>query len=633
MATLPSTDISERYAQERDKRLRPDGTSQFIELSKSSKYKHLETDPWVDHAALNAATHVLSDGDDVKFLILGAGFGGLILAARLIEAGFAASDIRLVDAAGGFGGTWYWNRYPGLMCDVESYIYMPLLEETGYMPKFKYAYGDELREHAERIAAHYRLQASLRTVYHSAEWREEEKHWTVKMREDRGPGEPERSFSVSAQFVFLGAGAIIAPQIPSLPGFDDFKGATFHTARWNYSITGGSPGSPTMDKLKDKRVGIIGTGATAIQVVPELAKWAKELFVFQRTPSSVDVRNQHPTDPDEWRNKIATGQGWQHARSVNYNAILINEPEDGPDLVSDAWCQMPAYCGIIGAPGIVTPEKIPEHIAKLHSLDLPRAERVRARVDEIVKDPETAAKLKAWYPVWCKRPTFHDEYLPAFNRPNVTLVDTDGKGVDALSADGVVANGIQYPVDVLVLSTGYVVTFAAGTGSPASRGTCRITGANGRDMDDKWIEEGCGTLHGIASSGFPNMFFLPGLSQLGFTANFTFPLNATSKHIAAIIAQAQRVVGGTERPVIEVEKSAEDAWTAEVVKRAAWFAAVPGCTPGYFNLEGGGGRPQSMADQLKAAQSAVWGEGIVSYTKILEEWQAEGGLKGFNVTA
>ncbi|CAK5269541.1 unnamed protein product [Mycena citricolor] len=633
MNSLPNPEVAERYAQERDKRLRPDGTSQFVQLSTSDKYKYLATDPWVDHAALNAAAHVLSDGDDVKFLILGAGFGGLVLAARLIGAGFDASDIRLVDAAGGFGGTWYWNRYPGLMCDVESYVYMPLLEETGYMPKYKYAHGDELREQAERIAAHYRLQASLRTVYHSADWSDEHKHWTVKMREDRGPDEPERSFSVSAQFVCLAAGVIMSPQIPSLPGFDEFKGPTFHTGRWNYSVTGGSPASPNLDKLKDKRVGIIGTGATAIQVIPELAKWAKELFVFQRTPSSVDVRNQHPTDPEEWKNKIATGKGWQHARSVNYNAILANQPEEGPDLVSDASCQIPAFCGIIGAPGIVTPEQIPEHIAKLHSLDLPRAERVRARIDEIVRDPETAAKLKAWYPVWCKRPTFHDDYLPAFNRPNVTLVDTDGKGVNALSADGVVANGTEYPIDVLVLSTGFQLTLGAGTGSPASRGRFRVTGAKGRDMDNKWTEEGCGTLHGIASSGFPNMFFLPGLSQLGFAVNFTFSLEATSKHIAAIVAQAHRVVGDAERPVIEVEKSAEDAWTAEVVKRATWFAAVGGCTPGYFSLEGEGGRPKSIADQLKAAKSAVWGEGIVSYAKILEQWQAQGGLKGFSVTA
>ena len=154
---VPDAEVQQKYVEERAKRLRADGTSQFVRLSHSAHFKHLQEDPWADHTALNAQPPAIVDNDDVRFLILGAGFGGLLFAVRLIQAGFSASDIRFVDDAGGFGGTWYWNRYPGLMCDIESYIYMPLLEETGYMPTSKYAHGSELREHAERIASMWNL--------------------------------------------------------------------------------------------------------------------------------------------------------------------------------------------------------------------------------------------------------------------------------------------------------------------------------------------------------------------------------------------------------------------------------------------------------------------------------------------
>ncbi|CAK5265658.1 unnamed protein product [Mycena citricolor] len=630
----PDPAARQKYIEERNKRLRADGASQFVRLSTSDAYKHLEADPWVDHAALNAAPHVLTDGESVKFLILGAGYGGLVFAARLVQAGFSPSDIRFVDVAGGFGGTWYWNRYPGLMCDVESYIYMPLLEETGYMPKHKYAYGNELRAHADRIAERYGLlegTGSFRTQYHDAKWDEEARRWQVRLSEYRGPQESSRSFSVSAQFVFVAAGTLVAPQVPVLPGLEQFKGSMFHTARWDYDVTGGSFDDWSLEKLKDKRVAIIGTGATAIQVVPELAKWAKHLYVIQRTPSSVDERGQRPTDPKEWKEKVAVGKGWQYARSMNFNSQLMNAP-DGEDLVSDAWCRSDAYCGIIGAPGLVTPDTVPQHVEKLHAMDFPRAERVRDRVSQIVRDPETAEKLKAWYPVWCKRPTFHEDYLPAFNQPNVTLVDTDGKGVDSLTPTAIVANGIEHPIDVLVLSTGFVSP-AAGTGSPATRGGLSVFGRNGRDMEKKWIEEGCGTFHGVSSNGYPNLFF-PSPSQAGVTVNFTFSLDLLANHVAGILAEAHRGLEpeAGKRLVVEVDKQAEEMWAGEILQRAAWFAGVSGCTPGYINLEGERDRPQDMAEQVKSARGAPWGDGIVSFVGVLEKWRAEGGLKGFIVS-
>ncbi|KAJ7625232.1 flavin-binding monooxygenase-like family protein [Mycena polygramma] len=623
-----------RYAEERDKRIRPEGVAQYLRVADSSEFKYIQEDPWVDHTAFNARTPPVNDGDYVKFLVLGAGFGGLLFAVRLIEAGFNAADIRMVDGAGGFGGTWYWNRYPGLMCDVESYIYMPLLEETGYMPRHKYSYGPELREHAERIAQKWELtdKALFRTQCRAMEWDDAAKRWNVQLTENRGPAEPSREIKLEAQYVFMASGILNAPQIPRIPGFEQFKGQHFHTSRWNYDISGGSDVNPTLEKLKDKRVGIIGTGATAVQVVPQLAKWAKHLYVFQRTPSSVDVRGQRPTDPEEWATKIAGTKGWQLARSENFTACVSNAPI-GENLVDDGWSRAKAYSGLVGGPGgIVTPDKIPEHVAKLHALDLERAEKIRARTTEVVKDRETADKLKHWYPAWCKRPTFHDDYLPAFNQPNVTLVDTDGKGVDAFTEDALVANGTPYLIDVLVLSTGYSLSVENDSGSPAQRASMRVVGRNGLTMDEKWRLKGTSTLHGVATHDFPNLFF-PGPTQTGVSSNFTFTLETLASHVAATLAEAERRAPQSPRLTVEVTQEGEDAWGDQILMRAAWFAAVGGCTPSYLNREGEADKVTEMADRIKAGRGAPWAEGMLSFLEVLKAWRAEGGLKGFEIQA
>ncbi|KAJ7851637.1 hypothetical protein B0H14DRAFT_821873 [Mycena olivaceomarginata] len=624
--------IRQKYIEERNKRLRPEGLGQFVRVADSAQFKYLGNDPWVDHAALNAKAPVLSDGDDIKFLVLGAGYGGLLFAVYLIEAGFSAADIRIVDVAGGFGGTWYWNRYPGLMCDTESYIYMPLLEETGHMPRFKYAYGPELRAHADRIAEKWGLtdRALFRTQSRSASWDDAAKRWVVQLVEGRGPTEPKKEITITAQYMLVASGILDAPHIPRLQGFDQFKGQHFHTSRWNYDITGGTDTDWTLDKLKDKRVGILGTGATAVQAVPHLAKWAKHLYVFQRTPSSVDVRGQRPTDPEEWANKIAATKGWARARMQNFNSWIVNEP-NGEDLVNDGFCRTRAYFGLIGGRGIVAPEKIPEHIDMLHAYDLERAEKIRARISDVVKDPETAEKLKHWYPVWCKRPTFHEDYLPVFNQPNVTLVDTDGRGVDGLTADAVVVNSTPFPIDVLVLSTGYALSVAGGSGSPAQRANIKVSGRGGLDMDDKWVREGAGTLHGVASHGFPNFLFL-GPTQAGATANVTYVLDLLASHVATILAEAERRAGGdTTRVTVEPTKVGEDEWVGELLKRVSWFSALPGCTPGYLTREGA--TPANIGEQMKAARSGVWGEGIISFTELIRAWEDEGKLRGFQVEA
>ncbi|RKU44052.1 hypothetical protein DL546_005847 [Coniochaeta pulveracea] len=623
-----------KYAEEAAKRLRPDGLAQYVELkdAESDRFKAIGQDPWVDHAALNAQDPAVKEGETYKFAILGAGYAGLLFAVRLLQSGAAksADDIRLIDAAGGFGGTWYWNRYPGLRCDVESYTYMPLLEETGYMPTENYATGSELLEHAERIAKQFELtdKALFRATAHSTTWDEDNQLWTVKLTEDRGPGETAVDVQFQAQYVLIASGILTRPQVPKLPGLESFSGPMFHTARWDYSVTGGSPTDSNLVNLRDKRVGFLGTGATAIQALPQLAKSAKEVHVFQRTPSAVHWRGLKPTDPEVFRTQIAANKGWQRQRRMNFQSYLNNAPEPGQaNLVGDAWTELRAFSAVMGTPGHIiepTADKIGEHVGRLYALDLDRAERARALVDKVVKDKDTATKLKAWYPVWCKRPAFSDDYLDCFNLPNVHLVDTDGKGLSSATKSGLVFESKEYPLDVLILGTGYR-TPAIGNGSPAARTGIDILGRNGRSLEDKWQPQGASTLHGLGTNGFPNLFFV-GPSQGASAANYVLVLDIGAEHMAYIISEANR----KNKKVLEVSVEAEQEWTMECLKRAAWFSAVAGCTPGYITSEGETMKPDSSVEErMKLAQAAGWGEGVASYVKILEDWKAAGELQGY----
>ncbi|GIJ81504.1 hypothetical protein Asppvi_000003 [Aspergillus pseudoviridinutans] len=627
-----SEELHQKYAEERDKRLRRDGLAQFLDPANSNELRHFIDDPWVDHQTLNAQEPPLKDGSHCKFLILGAGYGGLLFAVRLIDAGFRAEDIRFVDGAGGFGGTWYWNRYPGLMCDVESSIYMPLLEETGYKPRHRYAYGEELREHANRIAEKWSLnnKALFRSHVKTMDWDSSRKQWRIKITQNRGPQQGSVDMQVHADFTILVSGFLNKPQVPKIPGFEEFEGQVFHTARWDYKYTGGHPGDASLTGLKDKRVGIIGTGATSIQVVPELAKWSQQLYVFQRTPSSVDVRNQSLMTSEQWCKEIACKKGWQVARARNYNSQISNAPI-GPDLFCDAFTTRPALSGLAGGPGKgpMTVDRAAEHIAELHALDVERAESIRARVSQVVQDQATAEKLKAWYPAWCKRPCAHDEYLPAFNRPHVQLVDTEGKGVQRLTKNGVVANNKEYELDLLVLSTGFRSP-AAGSGSPGCRADVAVTGRCGLSLDEKWIENGVTTLHGIATHGFPNMFFT-NTAQAGFSMNYVFVLDMVAKHVAHIVDHATKKAGGA-KVTVEVTEEAEEKWADEVIKRAPWFVGLTTCTPGVLNNEGEMLMEMDPKEQRKKARAAVWGEGVGSYERVLEEWREEGKFMGMEIS-
>ncbi|KAL1952449.1 hypothetical protein VTO42DRAFT_5387 [Malbranchea cinnamomea] len=627
-------EVLQKYARERDKRLRADGDAQFVDIPGSEKLARYDKDPWEAEFLELQRTHGVrprvEDGTHTKVFILGAGFAGLVFAVKLLQAGFTIDDLLIVDTAGGFGGTWYWNRYPGLMCDVESYIYMPLLEETGYMPKHKYAQGTELRNYANMMAEKWGLHraAVFKTLAKEMKWNDDKKSWEVQTIQKSGNNE-EHAATVTADFVILGTGLFSNPKMPNLPGIEDFQGHTFHTSRWDYEYTGGSPEDPSLIKLKDKKVGIIGTGATAIQAVPELAKWAKELYVFQRTPSSVDRRDNRETDPEWWaREVLSRGKGWQRKRMENYNAFISNcTPPPEEDLVNDGWTELTSYCALIGGPN----NSKPDFLSTVHQLDYPRQERIRARVDSIVKDKETADRLKAWYPGWCKRPCFHDEYLQAFNEPHVKLVDTDGKGVSRLTKNGVVVgDNDEYDLDVVVFSTGFNLHPRS---SPAARGRLTITGRAGLDMEHKWTVKGVGTLHGIVSRDFPNLFYPP-VHQGAVGPNYSYCIEISSTHIAYIISETVKRAAHVRGHKVTVEPTAEaeQEWTMEILKRAGALIGAANCTPSYYNNEGAlSRRDMSMEEQIALARGSSWGEGVASYTKVIEEWRAKGDMEGLEV--
>lgn len=574
----------QRCEQERDKRLRPQDKSQYVGLDKLHGGKELVQDPWI--TAGTPVNQVVPDGGRVKVTIVGAGFGGLQCAGKLIKSGLNVEDILMIDTAGGFGGTWYWQRYPGLACDTESYIYMPFLEDLDYMPTEKYASGDELRHYAEAVATHFGMQerAMLQTSTKAALWDGDAKEWVVDLLQ-KPKGGVEQSIKIRSDFLVVVSGIFTAARVPSVPNMEDFQGHCFHTSRWDYECTGGSSAEPKLTRLHDKRVGVVGTGATAVQAIPHLAKWAKELHVFQRTPSAVDHRGQKATDIRTWKSEIANKKGWQRERAVNFASCFTGLPAQPKiDLVDDEFSRATTYYVTPGGPNNVSFETIQQHLKDLNVEDFPRTERIQQRVSNVVQDPTTAEKLKAWYPTWCKRPTFSDEYLDSFNQPHVTLVNTGPDGIQSFSSAGLIVNETEYPVDVLIWSTGYE---APGAKSYADKCNMNIIGRNGLTMSKKF-EQGFTTLHSVTSRNFPNLFFV-GHVQAGVCPNFLFSSDVISDHIAYIINEATTRGDGAQtkiKAVVEAQQEAEEAHTNEVASMALVGAPLAECTPSYFNLEG-----------------------------------------------
>ncbi|OQE34892.1 hypothetical protein PENCOP_c015G00937 [Penicillium coprophilum] len=607
--------IQDVYDVERKKRLRPDGPTQYVGVTDES------TGSFYSNGDIAIDDNLLEQ-KKVRMLIVGAGFGGLLFAVRLLQSGFfSANEILFVDTAGGFGGTWWWNKYPGLACDVESYTYMPLLEETNYMPTQKYVSGPELREHAIRIAGQWNL--SERGLFHTKvnnlAWNDQDSQWTVHIT-PHGMSPT----AIQSDFVILATGLLNSPKLPKLDGLETYNGKVFHTSRWDYEYTGGSPSSPEMHGLQDKTVGFVGTGASAIQAIPHLAQWAKKVVVFQRTPSSVDWRHNHSTDRTWWTKMVEEeGAGWQRQRMENFNAFPSNEnPLPDVDLVDDGWTKMQSFSVLIGSPSGLDPD----HLTRMHQLDLHRQEAIRNRVEATVTDQVTARALKPWYPGWCKRPCFSDNFLTTFNQSNVSLVDTNGKGIHTVTNQGISANGQEYDLDAIIFGTGYSL------GGSADIGDLTVTGRDNRVLQEK-RQKGLTSLHGIMTNGFPNLFF-PGPYQTGASANQVYVLDQLAVHVAHIISEVGNLTS-EENPnvtvpgfTIEPSSLAEEEWTNKVLMRAQALGGILNCTPSYYNREG---LQFKDHEALQAAQFSIWGEGIKSYVKEIEGWRQTGGLAGLDI--
>lgn len=593
--------LREKYAAERAKRLRPEGDRQYLEL-KGDFADFYEVDPYT------TATERDPVIENAEVVILGGGFAGLLAGAYLKKAG--VEGVRVIEMAGDFGGVWYWNRFPGIQCDNDAYCYIPLLEELGFMPSKKFADGAEIFQHCRNIGKHFGLYdgALFSTQVRDMRWDESVKRWRIGT--DRGD-------DIRARFVVMAQGSYNRPKLPDIPGIKDFAGHVFHSARWDYDYTGGDA-TGGLDKLADKRVALVGTGATGVQLVPHLGRDAKQLYVFQRTPSSVDDRKNTPTDP-KWA--AALQPGWQEERKRNFHnwSPFVGVVFGEPDLVCDFWTElgrnMTARIAASEDPAALSIEQI---MAIREEEDFKIMERLRRRIAGIVSDPATAEALKPYYRFMCKRPCSSEEYLSAFNLPNVTLVDvSESKGVERLTEMGIVADGVEYEVDCVIFASGFEIS----TEISRRYAVDTIEGRDGLSLFEYW-HDSYKTLHGITSRGFPNMFFT-GFIQGGVSANTTAMFEQQAKHIAYILAEAQKRGATT----VEPGQEGQDAWVSTVRELAIDNSAFElTCTPGYYNNEGRGG-----AEGNGSFLGDFYSPGFYAFDEVLQNWRDNGDLAGLEL--
>ena len=587
--------LSKRYAVEREKRIREDAEAQFVQLSHDSPFanKYLEEDPYCEPVQRDPIK------DEREVIVVGGGWVGMLTAARLVQAGI--EGVRIVESGGDFGGTWYWNRYPGAQCDIESYSYLPLLEETGYVPKLRYSFAPEIYEHAQRIGQHFGLyeDAVFQTWVTELRWLEDENRWLVQTNH----GDEMR-----ARHICLGTGPANRPRLPGIPGVENFKGHSFHTCRWDYDYTGGSH-EGGLENLADKTVALIGTGATAVQCVPALGESAKQLYVFQRTPSSVDVRNNAETDP-KWAASLKPG--WQKERQKKFGEAFLGGPID-PAFVDDGWTRLTRNVRTLAS-------KATEQVSNLVQLaDFKTMEEIRGLVDETVRDPETADKLKAYYNQFCKRPTFNDHYLDTFNRDNVELVDVSTtQGVEAITERGVVASGKEYEVDCIIYASGFEIT-----SSYERRLGIPIFGIRGRSIYEHW-QDGMRSMHGLMVSGFPNLYMCGGgfVFQLG--ANYAHGIDVQAGHVAYTISELSR--RGIQSA--NVSHQAEEHWISDQLDTRISSFVLGGspdtCTPGYYNQEG-------TRKRYRDVRRETYSKGVGAYMKLLRDWRESNTLEGLEL--
>ena len=577
--------LRRKYLEERDKRLRRDGPTQYLEAA--GQLGDFSADPYVKPGFTRDAVT-----EDVDVVVVGGGFGGLLTGAKLHDAG--VRSMRIIEEGGDFGGTWYWNRYPGVRCDIESYCYLPLLEEVGTVPSERYVEGREIFAHCQAIGRRYDLYrgALFQTKVTRIAWDESLARWIV---------ETHRGDVIRARFVTVSQGPLAKVKLPGVPGITTFKGRMFHSSRWDYDYTGGDA-SGGLTGLANRRVAVIGTAATAVQIVPRLAEHAEQLLIFQRTPSAIDVRNNTPTDR-AWFESLP--KGWQQRRMDNFLTVISGMPHEENTVAdgwTDLWGRLAARKAQYMRSGVaISPPEL------MQSVDFEKMEELRARVAQVVQHPQTAEALKPWYNYLCKRPLYSDDFLQALNRDNVTLIDTQGRGVEAITETGVVANGAEHPVDCIVFATGFEV------GAAAHRvGGYALIGRGGVDLAQKWAD-GVRTVHGTQISGFPNFHIVGGVAQGTIAFNFTHTLAMQAAHATAIIT---RCLDQGIRSM-EVTPAAEAAWLAVLAeKHVDHQQFYEDCTPGFLNNEGDfKDRPTFVG--------GTYGGGPVEYERVLERWRLQ----------
>ncbi|MDR3417275.1 MAG: NAD(P)/FAD-dependent oxidoreductase [Nevskia sp.] len=590
--------LREKYRQERSKRIRREGGAQYVRPT-GAFAENYEADP---HLPVVPRAPLL---EDLDVAVLGGGWTGILCGYHLKRAG--VGNFRIIEHGGDFGGVWYWNRYPGLQCDNDAYCYLPLLEETGFMPSKKFADGWEIHEYCQLVGKRYGLYdgALFHTRVIGMRWDAQINRWRVSTN---------RGDEIRARFVVMASGLLNIPKLPGVPGITDFKGRMFHTARWDYAYTGGTRKNPVLDKLADQRVAIVGTGATSIQAVPFLGRYARQLYVLQRTPSTVDERRNTPTDP-AWVQALKPG--WQKERQANFHHAAMERLARGePDLICDIWTELSrniaAKLEAQGWPELT----FEQYMAMRETEDYGVMERLRRRVENMVKDRDTAEVLKPWYRYLCKRPCSNDDYYPTFNRPNVKLIDVSAtKGVERMTAKGFVADGVEYDIDCMIFASGFEVT------SDLDRrwGIDVIEGRDGRSIYREWADD-CRTLHGMMTCGFPNQFFT-GFIQGGLNSSTTEVFNKQGYHIAHIIKET--LARGAA--VVEPSREAQDAWVKHMREIAIDISSFQReCPPSYFNNEG-----DEKHNRWYLGES--YGYGWDAFQKVLEDWRNKGDLAGLVV--
>ena len=585
-----------KYAAERDKRLPNTGTDTFQAVDFEGKFASFDTDPHADGPRVQAPMT-----EELDVLIIGAGFMGMSAGIELDKLG--VSNYKILDVASDFGGTWYWNRYPGVRCDVESYVYLPYLEETGYIPTERYVRGSEIFAYCRQIAEQFDLydRALFQTRVTEMEWDEDSARWTV--RTDGGD-------LFRARFVSTQSGQFSRPQLPGIPGIEKFRGASFHTSRWDYDYTGGDI-TGGLHKLRDKRVAVIGTGATGVQAIPQLAEYAKSVVVFQRTPSQIAPRENAPTDM-EWFENLP--EGWHAARRATFDKCAMDRATMECE-VDDGWIKFAKFqMNAIYEAGGAEPT-LEQYMDAMERSDYEWNEMLRDRVDAIVTDPAKAEKLKAYYRTMCKRPGFSDDFLPTFNKESVDIVDTSETPIDRITETSIIVGDDEYEVDLIVYATG----FQQGR-TWTDKAGYDVLGRNGNRLSKKFAE-GVSTYHGFLSKDFPNLFFL-GFVQSTQVSNIANLIDHQAVHMTYMISKAINEGMRAIEPTPEAEAGWNETIDAMAEMRRDWNTT---CTPGQYNNEG------RVDDKRSNLVGGLYGPGY-EYFDLLRKWREDDKFDGIAVT-